>query len=127
MDPECDCSLAASLSTDRDGKQRQMFTKSSRSGHKLAVETEQLNEDYCLTVVCLRTIETALASQLPAPSFHSYDTLAVVYPVRLYWCILLFTPHFLWTVTSSISQSSRCCHCHRLSTEESDSLTSFCL
>lgn len=42
--------------TDKDGKQRQMFTKSSRSDRKLAGETEQINEDYCLTVVCLRTI-----------------------------------------------------------------------
>lgn len=78
MDPECDCCLAAHLSTDRDGKQRQMFTKSSCGDHKLAVEMEQINGDYWLTVACLRTIETAPASELPAPSFHSYVALAWV-------------------------------------------------
>lgn len=127
MAPESDCSLAAflSLSSDRDGKQRQMFTQSSHSDHKLAVETEQINEDYCLTVVCLRTIETAPASELLAPSFHSYDALAGVYPVWLYWCMLLFAPHFLWSVTSSISPLlAFTLHCHRSSTEEPDAVTS---
>lgn len=56
MDLVYDFSLAVYLSTERDEKQRQMFAKFSRSDHKLAAETEQINEDYCLTVACLRTI-----------------------------------------------------------------------